>query len=207
MSDLAGARVLLSASFPSRSRGERFRPYDASAIAAAVTAVTQAVLTARGTLVFGGHPTISPLVLLVASEIDRPHAVVVYQSSTFEGRVPKETLDLFERGLGELRWTDEVKGDLTATLALMRREMLSREPLAAGIFIGGMEGVHDEYTLLGQLQPTVPRLPVTAPGGAARQLTPGPDPVSRSLVGRLSSPLYPALARDIVTAISRADIH
>ena len=100
MIDLDGARVFLSASFPSGTRGERFKPYDAVAVAEAVTALAQAVIVGGGRLVFGAHPTISPLVLLVAGELNRPGIVAIHQSRHFEGRVPQETLDLVTAATG-----------------------------------------------------------------------------------------------------------
>ena len=67
MTALGRRRVFLSASFPSGKRGTRFEPFDPGAIADAVTAVARAVLVAKGRLLLGGHPTITPLVLTVAS--------------------------------------------------------------------------------------------------------------------------------------------
>jgi SLOG cluster3 family len=175
MSSLDGRRVFLSASFPSGERGEAFRPYDVGATAAAVTALAHAVLLAEGRLVFGAHPTISPLVLLVAGELDRHEVVEIHQSEYFEGQVPEETLALVDRGFGTLRWwpRDE-SGDLGRSLEVMRRGMLGEDELAAGVFIGGMQGVVDEYRMLAELQRTSPRLPLPAPGGAAAELEPWP---------------------------------
>jgi hypothetical protein len=202
MIDLGGARVFLSASFPSGERGERFRPYDPDAIADAVTAVAQAVLVAGGRIVFGAHPTISPLILLIAGELGRLEVVDVYQSRYFEGRVPQETLDLIERGYGVLHWTDHDPDDRDRSLQWMRERMLRNEPLAAAVFIGGMEGIFDEDRLLAEIQPDAPRLPVQAPGGAARKLAPSDDPVAARVVERLNSPQYPALAREIVAMVA-----
>jgi hypothetical protein len=203
MIDLDGARVFLSASFPSGERGERFRPYDTGAIAEAVTALAQAVLYARGRLVFGAHPTISPLVLLVAVELGRLEVVEIHQSRHFEGQVPKETLDLVERGYGVLSWTEGDRGgDLKTDLRRMRERMLGSERLSAGVFVGGMEGVLEEYELLAEVQPEAPRLRLRAPGGAARRLPIGDDAVALGLAERLGSPQYPALAREIVSALA-----
>lgn len=202
MTDLGGARVFLSASFPSGERGARFRPYDPEAIADAVTAVAQAVLFAGGRIVFGAHPTISPLILLIAGELGRQEVVDVYQTRYFEGRVPRETLDLIDRGYGVLHWTDYEPSNRDRSLELMREEMLAAEALAAAVFIGGMEGIFEEDRLLIRLQPEVPRLPLRAPGGAARKLAPSQDPVAARLVKRLDSPQYPALAREIVATLA-----
>ena len=200
MNDLNGAPVFLSASFPSGERGKRFEPYDPTAISAAVTAVARAVLLAGGRLVFGAHPTISPLVLLVAGELGRRDAVEIYQSAIFRDRIPAETTRLVELRLGRMHLVDAA-GDLEPSLERMRREMLTREPPVAGIFVGGMEGIHDEYRLLAELQPGAARLPITAPGGAARELEPGGDPVSAALAPILGDERYPAVAHAIVSAL------
>ncbi len=62
------APVFLSASFPSGARGEGFRPYDPADIADAVTALVRSLFNAGVPVAFGGHPTITPLVLFVAAE-------------------------------------------------------------------------------------------------------------------------------------------
>src|SRR4051794_13186610 len=151
MSSLEGRAVFLSTSFPSGARGDRYRPYDTSAIADAVTAIARAVLLADGRLVFGAHPTISPLILLVASELDRREVVEIHQSEFFRGRIPEETLELQRRGYGVLReWPRDPTGELAPSLEIMRKNMLGGEDFIAGVFIGGMEGVADEYRLFGE---------------------------------------------------------
>jgi hypothetical protein len=52
----------------------------------------------------------------------------------------------------------------------MRTVMLSREDLDAAVFIGGMEGVLEEYTLFSELHPKGKIISVPATGGAARDL-------------------------------------
>jgi hypothetical protein len=53
------------------------------------------------------------------------------------------------------------------SLKLMRERMFTAEPLGAAFFIGGMEGVIDEY---GMISGGVARYPVGSTGGAAREL-------------------------------------
>ncbi len=199
MTSLAGQTLFLSASFPHGERAERFPEADPAAIADAVTAVVRAVLQAGGRLVFGAHPTISPLVLLVAGEYGRPDVVEIFQSRQYEPIVPAETRRLAERGFGAIRWTDDV-GDRTENLALMRRAMLDRE-LAAGVFVGGMEGVVEEFELFGERL----RFVIAAPGGAARELAEHAA-LPPGFAQHVDSPRYPAVARAIVeqVAASRA---
>lgn len=195
MNSLSGRKIFLSASFPHGPRGERFPPAQPSAIADAVTSVVRAVFEADGRLVFGGHPTISPLVLLVAREYGRRDAVDIYQTRSYEDIVPEETKRL-AKGYGALHWTDNVGEE---SLALMRETMLRDRP-RAGVFIGGMEGVVDEFALLAD----APRFVIAAPGGAAQQLarqaTEWQPPAG--FEDYVESPVYPVVAAAIMRAVS-----
>lgn len=74
---LRGRRVFLSASVPVPERAARYRRVaDAHLeIEEAVVSLARAVFTEGGTLVFGGHPAISPLVAVVAGEYITPRDV------------------------------------------------------------------------------------------------------------------------------------
>jgi hypothetical protein len=203
---MSGPRVFVSASFPSGEPGEPFKPYDTAAIADATTAVVRAVLRAGGRIVFGAHPTISPLVLLVAGEQGAKQAVDVYQSYFFEAQIPEETTRLIELGFAVPHWTERVPGetekDPGPSLALMRDEMLKAdEPIDAAVFIGGMAGIFAEEKILREERGDVPRLPLKAPGGAARGLERSDDPIAERLAGVLESPFYPELARRLVAEL------
>ena len=54
--------VFLSASCPEYSQSDDFDPPDPNEVDAATTALTQASLRANYSLIFGGHPTIAPLI-------------------------------------------------------------------------------------------------------------------------------------------------
>jgi hypothetical protein len=190
--DLLGAHIFFSASFPSGDRGERYGPSDAGEIASAVTALARAVFTSGGHLVFGGHPTITPLVLLVAAEHGRREAVDVYQSRWFDGEIPAETRRLEELGFGKIRWTPRRSGR-DSSLRLMRAVMLEESQPSAAVFIGGMEGIQEEWHDFGRLRPGRPRLAVTAPGGSAAHL-PVDDLVPPWLRQQFRSHRYPVAA-------------
>jgi hypothetical protein len=203
---MSGPRVFVSAGFPSGERGKKFLPYDTGAIGFAATEVVRAVLHAGGRIVFGAQPSISPLVLQVAVELDRREVVEVYQSRFFEGRIPEETMRLIEEGYAVPRWTRRVQGesedDPNPSLAVMRTEMLLvAEPPDAAVFIGGMEGIDLEHGMLEKRPDAIPLLPLTAPGGAARNLRPSEDRVAVQLAPVLDSPYYPDVARRIVGAL------
>jgi hypothetical protein len=204
MTATAHSRVFLSASFPSGGRGELVRPYDVAAIADAVTALSRAVLGASWRLVFGAHPTISPLVLMVARELGRPGAVEIYQSEYFAGQVPDETVNLVDDGFGVIRWVPGDPGEnRNLSLERMRDTMIETGPYTAALFIGGMNGVVDEYQMIAKRWPEVPRLPLWAPGGAARNLSPSDHPVARLLADQLRSERYPAVAHRIVAELAK----
>jgi hypothetical protein len=199
MAGLDGKHVFLSASFPSGDRGRSFEPYDSGAIAAAVTSVVRAVFSAGGCLVFGGHPTITPLVLFVASEHQRQHSVDVFQSRWFEAIVPPETKRLVDLGWGELHWVD-ARDDRESSLRLMRETMFSETNPAAGVFVGGMEGIEAEWDLFEDLAPGRPRFALRAPGGGAAGLV--LDSRDEALQALLASEHYPAVAYRIVDRIA-----
>ncbi|MGY1826534.1 SLOG domain-containing protein [Blastococcus sp. SYSU DS0541] len=205
MADLGLRPVLLSASFPSGRRGERFAPYDADAVADAVTALVAAVFAANGRIVFGGHPTITPLVLRMAADHAARDAVSVYQSEEFRDLITEPTRELERLGFGTIVPTPRGR-DLSESLALMRHMMVERNTdMVGALFVGGMEGIADEYAIVGELRPTLARLPLTAPGGAAARL----DPIGGTyrtlppdLADWLRSPRYPLTAARIVRFLS-----
>lgn len=204
MTSLGGVHVFLSASFPSGDRGREVEPYDADAIADAVTAVVRAVLLSDGKVLFGGHPTITPLVLLIGTELRMQHSVDIFQSRWFEDDVTSETLRLVESEVGEIHWTPRL-ATLEASLHLMRDEMLAFVRPAAAVFIGGMSGIFEEYAILGRAHPGVLRLPLAGPGGAAARLPTNETELPRRLQGQLSSRHYPFAASLVIEALTSPD--
>ena len=200
MADLEGATVFLSASFPSGERGERFRPYDASGIADAVSAFSRAILGSNGKLAFGGHPTITPLVLMICRELRVTGSVVVFQSTWFKEQSLAEVDEIEREELGVVKWTPRAlaRGE---SLRIMREEMIGSEPYAGALFVGGMEGVSDEYEMVKKCCPNTPCIPVVGPGGAAAEL-PARDYEVLGLVRFQRSRAYPFLALQFVDALA-----
>lgn len=204
MDSLGGRHVFLSASFPSGERGKAVQPYDPSAVADAVTALVRAVLSRNGRLLFGGHPTITPLVLAIAMEHRSKHSVDVFQSEWFRGRLTSETQRLASLGYGDIHWTER-RHDLDRTLKTMRRRMLSFGHIVGAVFVGGMDGIEEEHRMLGHMLPGIPRIPVRGPGGAAARMLTMEAEVPEYLARQLDSRAYPLLLSKIVEYLSAAD--
>lgn len=204
MERLAGRHVFLSASFPSGERGEGFQPFDAGEIAEAVTAIVRAVLASGGKLVFGGHPTITPLVLMIGSEIGVRHAVNVFQSEWFKDRITAETIRLYGSEIGSIHWTRRCP-TRDHSLLEMRRLMFDFVELDGAVFVGGMEGIFDEYEYAGRVLPGVPRIPIAGPGGAAARLPSDAPDCPASLRQWIGSRRYPFVASLIVDALAESD--
>jgi len=158
--------VFLSASVPVIGRGNFYETADPFLIQSAVREFVTVVL-GRRLLVWGGHPAITPMVWAVCEDLGVSYAetVVLYQSKYFADVFPEEN-----KRFGNVEYIDAVPEDREASLLRMRRKMLSRDDLAEAVFIGGMEGIFEEYTLFTELHPNAKILTVPAPGGAARQL-------------------------------------
>ncbi len=158
-------RIFLSASVPRVGRGKFHESADPFLIQFAVRELLTVAL-GRRQIVWGGHPAITPMIWAVCSDLglDYAKAVALFQSRFFSAEFPEEN-DNFSN----LTVVDAVEGDRDKSLARMRQEMLTG-PFHAAVFIGGMEGVADEYDLFTSLHPGAVVLPLYAPGGAARDL-------------------------------------
>jgi SLOG cluster3 family len=184
--------IFLSASTPDPKRDPKYHSTaDLSAIRDAVRAlVTVSVPTYR--IVWGGHPSITPLVRVIVEGMGMTSGDLfgVFQSNFFKDVLPKDNA-AFEMVVmtraARLKpqdkakaaaavgpnTSDEAKQRATrqavkkASLDIMRRQMIGSAPFAAGFFIGGMEGVEEEYDMFRQMHQAAPAYPVASTGGAA----------------------------------------
>lgn len=158
-------QIFLSASVPIQGRGDYFESANPFLIQFAVREL-MTVCLGRRRVVWGGHPAITPMVWAVCESLDVSYAAAVrlYQSQFFSESFPEEN-----KRFRNVRYTKAVVGDREASLELMRRAMLA-EQFNAGVFIGGMEGIFDEYRIFRELHPTAKVVAVSSPGGAAMQL-------------------------------------
>lgn len=157
--------IFLSASVPKDGR-QGSEDYDPFLIREAVSALIEVVL-GRYHLVWGGQPAITPMIWEAAKRYDvsYPNVVTLYQSAYFKDSYPEENTKF-----GNFVETEAVPGDRSASLAIMRREMLTRHNYIAAVFIGGMEGIADEYELFRETNPNALALPIPSPGGHSRLL-------------------------------------
>jgi hypothetical protein len=130
-------KVFLSAGIPDSECSPRYYiSADNTAIRQAVKALATMVIP-QCTLIWGGHPAITPLIqyVLQAMNVDIEEHVIFYQ---------KDSSDT-------------------------RNSMLSHA-FSAGVFIGGMEDVEEEYILFKEKHPTALVLPIASTGGAALEI-------------------------------------
>ncbi|HRM31169.1 MAG TPA: hypothetical protein PLH48_11735 [Acinetobacter johnsonii] len=159
-------KIFLSASIPLADRDPKyFETADNTAIRDAVIALARIVLP-RGQLIWGGHPSITPLIAAVLKklEVNVQEHVVLYQSNYFKDILPPEN-EYFEKVVR----TDAMQ-DKDHSLALMRKKMIEENDFCAAIFIGGMEGVEDEYNLFKKAHPDCPVFPIASSGAASKIL-------------------------------------
>jgi hypothetical protein len=159
--------IFLSAGVPDPRRGPDYAATaDSVAIAAAVSALVHVVL-GRRTLVWGGHPAITPMIWVVAQDIGVQYErwVRLYQSSYFKDEFLEENARF-----QNVTFTDAVEADRDRSLLVMRERMFTENQFKAAVFIGGMGGILEEFELFRQHQPDACVIPVLSTGGAALQL-------------------------------------
>lgn len=157
--------IFLSASVPTRP------PFDADSrpqeIQAAISALAQVVL-GRKKLVWGGHPAITPLLWAAAQSVGVEYAAAVelFQSRFFKDEdFPQEN-----KQFANVTYVAPVPGDLPTSLSAMRLAMMTSTEFDAAVFVGGMEGVRDEYNMFIATWPNATCIPIAQTGGAAFQL-------------------------------------
>jgi hypothetical protein len=195
MNDAVGLRVFLSASVPLPSRNPvYFDTADVIAIRDAVRALTMVVVEQQVQLVFGGHPAITPMIRLQIAQTGTPvgERVVMFQSRYFEREFPQDNA-AFEH----VELVDAVPNDRQASLQRMRESMLAT-PFHVGLFIGGMEGVEEEYAMFLHLQPGIPAFPIASTGAAAARLFDGNADLQREHPELRDELSYLTLMRDLI---------
>lgn len=156
--------VFLSASIPLKDRDPKYYgTADVIAIRDAVLALTTEVLP-KHRLIWGGHPSITPLIYYVMQRLDlniQEH-VLLYQSRFFEKALPIDNASF-----NNVVLTNDT-GERESSLLLMRKEMFHEHQFSAGVFIGGMDGIEEEFKLFKEYHPRALLLPISSTGAAAK---------------------------------------
>lgn len=156
--------IFLSASIPFKERHPKyFETADIIAIRDAVVALATVVLP-KHKLVWGGHPSITPIIYFVMErlKLNIQEHVTLYQSKYFEHLFPEDNNKFHNVILAEN--TEEIQ----SSILLMRKRMFSENAFSAGIFIGGMEGIQDEFNLFREFHSSALVLPIASTGAAAK---------------------------------------
>ena len=158
--------IFLSASVPKAGR-EYFGTEDVIAIRDSVIALASTVLANPNYhLIWGGHPSITPLITLVLKRysLTMSERVTLYQSEHFKDKFPPENKDV------GVRIITADTGETESSVQLMRKRMFGEHPYYAAVFIGGMKGIKDEYKMIKEYHPDVRCFPIASTGAAARAL-------------------------------------
>ncbi|MCF5199889.1 MULTISPECIES: hypothetical protein [Pseudomonas syringae group] len=156
--------IFLSASVPDID-SPYYKRCDPVLIQAALRSFLFTVI-GRKHLVFGGHPSISPLILAICEDlgITNQNAVTIFQSKHFSGVIPEDNrkfANFIETPVGN---------DLDQSLSIMRKQMFTNYRYDAAVFIGGKEGIVTEYEIFKRLCPNAKILALKSPGGAAAEI-------------------------------------
>ena len=159
-------KVFLSASIPYPDRDKKF--YDTADIVSirdAVRALATVVIP-KAHLIWGGHPSITPLIRFVMDRmnIDLKKHITLYQSLFFEDYFPPGNFAFENIVLTEKRPNRD------ESLELMRSKLINENDFKVGIFIGGMEGINNEYVMFKERHPKALILPMASTGAAANIL-------------------------------------
>lgn len=166
-------KIFLSASIPGADRHPKYySTADIIAIRDAVRALATVVIP-HARLVWGGHPSITPLIRYVMDKMKSSvfEHVTLYQSLFYENIFPPDNA-VFERIIK----TPMVENSPQESLSLMRNRMMVENDFKAAIFIGGMDGIEIEYDLFRSYHPGALILPVASTGGGAKIVYDGIHP-------------------------------
>jgi hypothetical protein len=117
--------------------------------------------------------------------------ITLYQSKFFRVYFPKDNFN-FEN----IEIVKEGK-NRNSSLTKMREEMFKKNDFSVGIFIGGMEGVIEEFELFRKTQPNGLVLPIASSGAAAKIIFDALKP--QMDIRLLNDYAYMALFRDLLS--------
>lgn len=185
-------KIFLSASIPNPDKDIRYyKTADIVAIRDSVRALATVVIPGAH-LIWGGHPAITPLIRYVMEKMKskvKEH-ITLYQSNFFKDCFSGDNF-VFEN----IEIVREEK-DRESSLMMMRKGMIENNDFSAGIFIGGMKGVIEEFEMFRKIHPKSIVLPIASTGAAAKIIF---DEMKPQLNSRLLNDYaYMALFRDLL---------
>jgi hypothetical protein len=170
---------------------------DVIAIREAIKALVGEVIP-KGILVFGGHPAITPLMALLLRSYgdDTRRHLVLYQSAFFREYFVPENDEFID-----VRIVPAARNSRKHSIAKMRRRMIEETNFDAGVFIGGMEGVLEEFSIFRDRHPKAACWPIASTGAAAQELFETIDRPRPELF--LEEMTYQTLFRHLISEILR----
>lgn len=161
--------IFLSASIPLETRDKVFfDTMDVLAIRDAVRALATIAIPSLH-LVWGGHPSITPLIrnVIKTQGFNSKECVTLYQSRLYEKLFPKDNGDFEDVVLIDASIGDTLE-NYKQSLQEMRKAMFDKKNFVAGVFIGGMEGIGDEYKMFREAYPQALVFPIASTGAASK---------------------------------------
>ena len=158
--------IFLSASIPLPERHPiYYETADVIAIRDSVIALASTVLP-KHRLIWGGHPSITPLVnyVMQKQKYNIQEHIKIYQSLWFKDKFPEDNNE-FEN----IIYTEKM-ADISSSIRLLRNRMLSENSFDAAVFIGGMDGIEDEYRMFMEYHPQAIIIPLASTGAASKLL-------------------------------------
>tara|TARA_R110001583_G_scaffold122569_1_gene273870 strand:- start:38415 stop:39011 length:597 start_codon:yes stop_codon:yes gene_type:complete len=156
--------IFLSASVPLPNRDPKYiETADIIAIRDAVIALTTVVLP-HHRIIWGGHPSITPLIYYVMNKLEMniQNHVKMYQSLWFEDKFPEDN-NKFQN----IVFTPKLES-IPSSIQQMREKMFAENDFYAAVFIGGMDGIIDEYKMFIDYHPNALLLPIASTGAGAK---------------------------------------
>jgi hypothetical protein len=212
--NLRGLPVMLSASLPKEIEGTR----KAQDLFDLMVVLIGGILSSSGVLVFGGHPSVTPLIHRVACSIDsyQPSQILLFQMRRFRKVAPEEVYD--QRVFRNVTWVgSDGDADIDRDLSEMRNAMVAAS--RAAIFIGGktqgfsgrIPGILDEYRRFIQRNANGPAYLVGMLGGECQKMIQESQETGQRAPCELSEAELRAIEQndnvDLVSAIILADLH
>lgn len=157
--------IFLSASIPTPGR-EFYGTADPLQIQLAIRALL-ALALGRRHIVFGGHPSITPMIAAACDGLGLQFldSVTLYQSRFYAKDFPEHNQRFGNKVL------IEAGADAKSSLEILRRAMFTAHNYDGAVFVGGMNGVLDEHELFHKMHPNAAIVPVAQTGAAAAALS------------------------------------